>query len=184
MSHFQVHDLQTAPEESRAVLEQVRRSFGFIPNLTGVMAEAPTLLEGYLALADLFERTSLSPAERQVVLLSVSAVNACGYCMAAHSLIARNSGLPEQAIEALRQDRPISEVRLEALRRFTAAVVDSRGWPGEAAVESFLGAGYSKANVLEVILGVGMKTLSNYTNHLAATPVDEAFAAEEWKEAG
>jgi len=183
MSRFDVHTHDTAPDDSKQIMKQVEGKYGFVPNLIGVMAEAPALAEGYTTLSGIFEKTSFSPAEQQVVLLAVSHTNGCSYCMAAHSVIAQMKDLPEATIEALRQGGPIPDDKLEALRRFTVHVVEERGWPSDDAVQSFLDAGYAKANVLEVILGVGMKTLSNYTNHLADTPVDSQFEPMEWKKA-
>jgi uncharacterized peroxidase-related enzyme len=184
MQEFKIHSSTSAPTDAREPLEQVSSNFGFIPNVLAVMAGAPPLLKGYLAISNLFDQTSLTPTERQVVLLSVSHENSCHYCMAAHTVVAEMSKVPAEVIEALRDDRPIADSKLEALRRFTKAVVKSRGMPMDQEVTSFLEAGYSQANILEVILGVGMKTMSNYINHIADTPLDEAFAPKAWQAAG
>jgi AhpD family alkylhydroperoxidase len=147
------------------------------------MAEAPALLKAYRSLSALFEETSLSPAERQVVLLTTSYENDCDYCIAAHSVIAAMQKVPDDVVQAIRDGKPITDRKLEALRRFTAALVTSRGWPSDAESERFLNAGYGKQQVLEVVLGVGIKTLSNYTNHIADTPLDQAFAKAAWSKA-
>lgn len=182
--HFTLHDEDSAPEAARIHFEQAQQAFGFVPNLYRVMAEAPPLLEAYKTIGDLFDQTSLSPVERQVVLLSVSRVNGCEYCVAAHSGIARMQGADEAVVQAIREGRPVPDEKLEALRRFSEAVVLKRGRPEDEDVQAFLAAGYTKANVLEVVLGVGMKTLSNYTNHLADTPLDDAFKPLAWRKAG
>jgi hypothetical protein len=80
----------------------------------------------------------------------------------------------------VRGGTPISDSKLEALRQLTSEIVTNRGWPRPESVKRFLSAGYTQANVLEVILGVGLKTLSNYTNHLAETSLDDAFASAAW----
>lgn len=178
---FDVLSKDNAPEGARAELGRAQAQYGFLPNLLGVMAEAPALLLGYRYLMDIFEKTSLSPAERQIVLLATSRSNACDYCMAAHSTIADMMKVPTEVTDAIRAGRPIGDAKLEALRRFTAAVVETRGLPGEAETKAFVGAGYTKAQVLEVILGVGMKTLSNYTNHVADTPLDPGFSGRKWQ---
>ncbi|RMD64059.1 MAG: carboxymuconolactone decarboxylase family protein [Alphaproteobacteria bacterium] len=177
---YPLHTPETAPEEARAILAEAEKGYGFLPNLLAVMAEAPALLKGYRTLMAVFDETSLSPIERQVVLLSVSAENECRYCVAAHSVIAAMQGVPDDVIQAIRNGRPIADSRLQALRRLSAAFVRRRGWPEEADIAAFLEAGYTRAQVLEVILGVGVKTLSNYTNHVAHTPLDAAFAKAEW----
>lgn len=181
MIEFPVHGVEDAPEETRERLVAVQKRYGFLPNLMGVMAEAPPLLAGYLAVAEQFAATSLTPAEQQVVLLSGSRRNGCTYCMAAHSAIATMQELPAAVVRGLRQGSGLDEPRLEALRRFTEVVVQERGRVPESEVAAFLAAGYSRGQVLEVVLGVGLKILSNYTNHLAHTPVDEAFAAHRWE---
>jgi AhpD family alkylhydroperoxidase len=144
------------------------------------MAEAPALVKAYTTVSGIFDESSLSATERQVVLLTVSSENACEYCVAAHSVIAGMQKVPVGVVAAVRDGVPIADAKLESLRRFTAAVVDSRGWPSEEATAAFYNAGYGRQQVLEVVLGVGMKTLSNYTNHIAATPLDAPFTQAAW----
>ena len=170
---FRIHDLDTAPEGARQTLHQVRAKFGFVPNILGIMAESPQALQAYVTLSALFDGTSLSDAERAVVLLTVSGANGCDYCVAAHTAGARATKVSSEVIDAARSGKPIPDAKLEALRRLASAVTETRGWPGDADVQAFLDAGYTRAQVLEVLVGVAMKTLSNYTNHLAETPVDE-----------
>lgn len=172
----------SAPGKAGEALAQARKSIGFVPNLLGTMAHAPSLLRAYLAVSSLFDETSLTPAERQVVLLAASAVNGCGYCMAAHSTIAAMQKVPPQVVSALRDREPIPDAKLEALRRFVEETVETRGWPSASARQAFFAAGYTEAQALEVVLGIGLKTLSNYTNHLAETPLDEVFAKMAWTE--
>jgi uncharacterized peroxidase-related enzyme len=175
---FPIHSAETAPEMSRPHLAQARKQFGMVPNLLGVMAESPATLRGYLAAATAFGGSSLSPIDQHVVLQTVNAVNACHYCQAAHSAAALKALKVTPAMDAaLRTTRPLDDPRLEALRAFTRKVVGERGWVKEADVRAFLDAGFTKAQVLEVVLAVGTKTISNYINHIAATPLDAAYAA-------
>lgn len=174
---------QNAPEPAREVLGKVKKNFGFIPNLLGNMANAPPLLKAYLAVGTLFDQTSLTPTERQVVLLTVSAENGCGYCVAAHTAIAGMQKAPAAVVNAIRDGEAIDDAKLEALRVYTREVVERRGWPSASAFERFLAAGYTSEQALEVVLGVGMKTLSNYTNHIARTPLDPQFAPVAWEPA-
>lgn len=174
------HDLESAPAAAKATLAAAVGAYGFLPNLLAVMTEAPALLKAYRLLNGLFDETSLSPGERQVVLLATSYENNCEYCVAAHSVIAGMHRVPDDVVQAIRDGRPIADRRLEALRRFSAAIVNSRGWPAESVTRAFHDAGYTRAQALEVVLGVGMKTLANYTNHLAGTPLDEAFSGARW----
>jgi len=180
---FTIHNVNSAPEAAKEILTRSAGAFGFVPNLFGVMAEAPALLKGYTSLMRLFEEASLKAAERQVVLLAASYENECEYCVLAHSAIAAMQQVPADAVCAIRDDEAIADPKLEALRRFTAVVVKSQGRPTEEDTKVFLAAGYGKQQILEVVLGVGLKTLSNYTNHIAETPLDEAFNKAGWSKA-
>lgn len=176
-----IHDETTAPEAARETLRAMREERGFITNLSGAMASAPALLKGYLELSSAFNETSFSVAERQVVLLTASRENLCHYCVAGHSTAAAASDVPQDVVDAIRNDEVIADTKLEALRRLTSAIVESRGWPSADVINQFLSAGYGEQQILEVVLGVGVKTLSNYTNHLADTPVNEEFAKNRWE---
>ncbi len=180
---FPVHTLASAPTASKPLLERVATKYGFVPNLLAVLAEAPAALQGYLGLSQQFSESSLSPADRDVVLLTVARANGCHYCVAVHSMMATMAKLPAPTIAAIRDDRPIDDAALEALRLVTRAIVLDRGHPSDDLVARFLAAGYKPHQLLEVLVGVALKTLSNYTNHLAHTPLDAAFAAHRWEPA-
>jgi len=181
MPKFETHSAETAPEASKKILKGVKAKLSFVPNLLGKMAEAPAILEAYTTLAGIFEKADLSATERQVIMMTVNRINGCTYCMAAHSAISRKSGIPEDVIEALRNNTSIADPKLEALRQFTVVMMENHGWPSEADMAAILAAGYTKQTMLEVVLGIGYKTLSNYTNHLAHTEVDDAFSADAWE---
>lgn len=180
MTTFPVHSLDTAPEAAKPILTAAQKGMGFVPNLFRVMAEAPAAVEAYATLMDIFERTSFNATEKQTVILAASYVNKCDYCMAAHSTVATMQKMPANVLEALRNGTPLEDARLEALARLTREIVETRGWPSEEAKSAFTAAGFTAAQYLEVVLGVSMKTLSNYVNHAADTPLDEAFAAQQW----
>lgn len=184
MSTFTTHTIDSAPKMARPLLEGARKKLGFVPNLYGNLAEAPIVLKSYFDLSASFEETSLNPVARQVVLLAISVENGCEFCVAAHSMIARNMvKAPNEVVDALRNRKPIPDARLEALSVFTRTVVRERGWAGGQPLEAFLSAGWTKRQALEVVLGVAMKTLSNYANHLTGTKTNEQFAAEAWSRA-
>ena len=183
MTNFDIHTTATAPEDSVALLEGAKSAFGFVPNLLGVFAEAPAALKSYLTIGKIFDETSFSPTERQVIILAVSRINECHYCIAAHSVVAGMQSVPADVIDALRNDTEITDKKLEALRTFATAVVEKQGWVGDDEIAAFIAAGYSKAQILEVIVGIAFKTLSNFANHIADTPVDDAFAAQTWQPA-
>lgn len=179
---YTTHTEETAPDAARPFLAGAKKKFGFVPNLLGTMASAPALLKGYLTMAEIFDGTSLTPTERQIVLLSTSRSNGCAYCMAAHTVIAGMQQVPNDVVTAVRDNTPIGDAKLDALRVFAMDVVERRGHPSEETLNRFLSAGYTQAQILEVVLGIGFKTLSNYTNHIAHTPLDPAFASAAWTE--
>jgi alkylhydroperoxidase family enzyme len=112
--------------------------------------------------------------------MTANRIHGCTYCMAAHSFISANSGVPADVVAALRNNTPIADAKLEALRQFAIVMVTSRGWPEGNDVQALINAGYSQQTVLEVVLGISLKVMSNYTNHVVQTPVDSAFAAHAW----
>ena len=182
MTDFPVHTPASAPDASKDLLEHSKKLYGgMVPNLHGVMAEAPALLEAYQALNTIFDKTSLTNIERNIVWLAVNYENGCTYCMAAHTAVALHAGLDQTDVDAMRDNTPLSDNKLEALRRFTVHMVQQRGWAAPEEIDALMAAGYTRSTVLEVVLGIGMKTLSNYTNHVAATPVDKPFEKFAWE---
>jgi len=176
---FQLHTVDTAPPGSRPVLQAVKERYGFIPNLAAVFAESPGTFNALLGVLKAYddEALTLSLLERQVVLLSVSVENRCDYCTAAHSLLAHSLGLSRENVDALQTGEPLDDTRLEALRRFATRVVADRGVIKESSLQAFIDAGFTKGQVLEVVLGVSLKTLTNYANHIANPPVNDQFKA-------
>ena len=183
MTKFTVYTAENAPELAKSSLTAAKASFGFIPNLQGTMADSPELLAGYSTLWDLFAKTTLTPHEQQVVYMTSNFENECHYCMAGHTALAKLQKMQPAVIDALRNGTEIPDPKLEALHRFTALVVRNRGWVSDADTDAFLAAGYSRLNVLEVILGVATKVMSNYTNHIAHTELDSFMRGNEWVKA-
>lgn len=180
MADFKLYTSDTAPADARPLFENSVEAFGMVPNLHAVMAESPELLEAYQKAHTLFSACSLSDEERNVVWMAVNVENECHYCVPAHSMIAKMQGVSDEVIEDLRNDTPLGDERLEALRQFTLKMVRQRGLLDDADVEAFFAAGFTRRNILDVVLGIGQKVMSNYTNHLAQTPVDAPFAKYAW----
>lgn len=180
MTTFTPQTMDTADAQGREILEQVQGKYGFVPNLIGNMVHAPATAKAYLALGDLIGQTSFDATEQQVILLAVSRYNECDYCVGAHSAISAMQKVPADVVESIRNDQPIADEKLEVLRVLTTKVVDQRGWLSDEDIGEFTAAGYSQAQILEVVLGVAMKTISNYTNHIASTELDTAFSDFAW----
>lgn len=178
-SLFESFGVETAPEESRPLLEKVRKSYKFVPNLFGTFSNSPVLLEGYLALEGVFEKGTLSATERQVVLLAASVVNSCNYCTAAHSTVLKAFlHVPAEVVAAIRSNIPVPDPRLNALVDLTKEIVNQRGYVEPQTIDNFIAAGYRKEQILEVLVGVALKTISNYTDHISPSELDQAFRSE------
>ncbi|WP_338238664.1 carboxymuconolactone decarboxylase family protein [Persicobacter diffluens] len=181
MTAFKVHNLESAPEKSKALMEPALKSMGMIPNLYGTMAESPELLQAYQQLHQQFTQTSFNAEELTVVWQTINVEHECHYCVPAHTAIAHSMKVDAGITEALRNESPLANPKLEALRDFTLSVVRNRGNVSSADLEAFYAAGYGQKQVLEIILGLSQKTISNYVNHLAKTPVDAPFQAFAWE---
>ncbi len=180
MTEFTLHTQESAPEAAKPLLDNSMKSFGMIPNLHAVMAEAPPLLEGYQALHNLAQQTSFNAEELTVVWQTINVEHACHYCVPAHTGIAHSMKVNSEIIDALRNETPLP-TKLEALRNVTLAIVRERGVVGEDVLNGFFAAGYQQKNVLEVILVLSQKVMSNYVNHIANTPVDAPFKGFAWE---
>jgi uncharacterized peroxidase-related enzyme len=179
---FEFHTIESAPESVKPDLEAAQKAYGSVPNLYRGFATNPATLKIYLAFNEqLRQHGTMSPIEQQVVYLTVSAENGCTYCVGAHSVLADMSKMPAGTVEELRSQKALTDTKLDALRNFTLSVIEHRGWVPEADLAEFARAGYNESQVLEVLTIVAQKTISNYFNHLAQTPLDDMFASRAWE---
>jgi len=177
---FTVFNESNSPEQSKAYLKQAKAAFGLIPNVEGVMAQSPSLLASYMTAWDQFNETELSLIERQVVYQTVNFENNCQYCTPWHSIISQGDGMSEKDIDALRNGASLQDTKQEALRVFTKELIRTQGSIAPAEMTAFLNAGYSEKNALEVVLGVAVKVMSNYTNSIAQTELDDEAKHKAW----
>ena len=175
-------DLASADERRKPILEDVIKKNGQVPNMYANMINSPGVLETYLHGYNAFRTESgFTPVEQEIVFLTISYENACDYCMAAHSFIAdKMSKVPEDVTNAIREGRKIEDSKLHALSVFTKEIFQTRGRPSAEAVNHFLQAGYDERKILEIVLALAVKTLSNYSNHLFGTEVDPMFQGRSW----
>ncbi|HDL5509168.1 TPA: carboxymuconolactone decarboxylase family protein [Mannheimia haemolytica] len=173
MSQFQIHTIESASETAQEALKAVQQANGFIPNLIGVLANAPTALETYRTVGGINSRNSLTAEEREVVQITAAVVNGCGFCVAGHTKIALKAlKMPEEVVNALRATARIDDNKLDTLARFTLAVMLQKAKLTEAQLNEFFAAGYNQQNAIDVILGVSLATLCNYVNNIAETPIN------------
>lgn len=173
MSRLTIHSVESAPEAARERVEAAQKANGFLPNLIGVLANAPGALETYQVVGAINGRTSLSPEEREVVQITAATLNDCGFCVAGHTKLSlKKLQMPEAVVEALRNVAAIDDPKLDALARFSVAVIKKKGQVSDEELSAFRAAGYNDQQALEVVLGVSLATLCNYANSLAQTPIN------------
>jgi AhpD family alkylhydroperoxidase len=177
---FTDHTMDSAPEAARPQMAQTAARMGYLPAAIARMAESPELLAGFLTASGLFERTSLDPVAREVLILTVAARNECHLCVAMHTAKLTRLRADAGLIAALRASQPLADMRLEAMRTFTLAVLADAGAVSAAVLQRFLDGGYTRQNALEVVLGVGAYTISTFANRMTAAPVDGALQEFAW----
>ncbi len=178
MTTFSSYTLDNAPDASKPTLANVAKAWGFVPKLHGNLAESPLALNAYEGLVALVaEQSTLTPIEQQVAYQAINVFNECEYCTAGHTYLSRMVKMDEPTIAALRDGTVIADSKLQALNAFSQAVVRERGFVSDDEIDAFILAGYTRAQVLEVVTIAATKTISNYTNHLTKTP-SEAFMSD------
>ncbi len=180
MTDFTIHTQESAPEASKTLVAKSIASNGRLPGLHAVMAESPNLFEAYQKVHELFASSSFDKDELTVIWQTINVENDCHYCVPAHTGIAKMMKVDDAITEALRNETPLPNARLEALRTFTLLVVRDRGNVSNENVQAFLDAGFTNRSILDVILGYSQKVMSNYVNHFAQTPVDKVFEKFAW----
>lgn len=181
MVSFNVHDIESAPEGAKPLLQRLQSNIGMIPNLAAAMAESPELLDGFLRVREVLYAGTFTPGEVQVLALTNAFENGCRYCMSLHSGLALREGVGEDAVAALRAGLPPSEPKTRALSNFSRKLVRQRGRVGPEDVTAFVEAGYTKAQALEVVLGVAVSVLPNFAHHITQCPIDDAFRSQLWE---
>lgn len=184
MSRVTLQTLESAPQEAQPFLQNALKNSGFIPNLLAVLANAPAALETYVTVSALNGKASLDLAEREVIQLIAATTHGCSFCVAGHTAVAQNKAkLPAEVIEALRARGELPNARYEALAAFTRAVIATRGNVSDADYQAFKEAGFEEGQALEVILGVSLATLCNFSNSFARTPLNPELARYRWEQA-
>ncbi|MFE9455508.1 carboxymuconolactone decarboxylase family protein [Streptomyces californicus] len=170
---------ETAPPASRRAMEAVTERLGYRPAAIARLAASPHALEGFLKISAIFESCSLDPLSREVLIMTVATRNDCHVCVAMHTAKLTSLDADPALIAALRSpvELALPDERLDAVRRFTLAVIASAGAVDDTALRDFLAYGYSERNALDVVLGIGAYTLSTLANRLTGAPVDDRLAS-------
>lgn len=183
---MKIHSKETAPAEAQEAYDGLTQTFGWTPNVVGVFAGSPVLIQSYQALAGIIGKDSaFTPVEQEIFQVVHNIENDCGYCMAAHSTVIQMKGLlPDDQLEALRQGQPLADEKQEAVRQFALAMFESKGRPGQGAIDAFKASGFTDEHILESIVHIAFKVITNYTNNIADPALDEPFQAQTWEKGG
>ncbi len=161
-----------APAAAQPLLNEVKQSLGSVPNLFRIVANSPAALEGYLRLNGALAKGALDAATRERIALAVAELNGCDYCLAAHSYVGKNvAKLSGAEIEANRRGGS-TDAKADAAVKFAVEIVRQRGGVGEASIAAVRDAGFSDAEIVEIIAHVALNTLTNYVNEVLVTAVD------------
>lgn len=164
--------IEASPAGSQPLLEAVKKQFGVVPNLFRVVGNSPAALEGYLGLNGALGKGAIDARTRERIALAVAQINGCDYCLSAHSYMGANLAKLDEA-EILANRRGTStDAKADAAVRFAAAVTTARGHVGTADLDMVRAAGFSDAQIVEIVLHVALNTLTNYVNNVAETAID------------
>lgn len=180
MTQFTIHTIQSAPESAQPILGNLQKAIGFVPNLAATMADNPLVLETYAGLSANFARGSLSPLEREIVLMATSYANQCSYCMAAHSTFAKAQGASDSLINTVQAGKLPDDPRLAALVGITGQIARQHGAVSDEDICAFLEAGFTRPQLLELLIGISQSTLASLVHRTAKTPLDKGFESQAW----
>ena len=164
--------IEAAPAASQPLLQAVKKQLGVVPNLFRLVGNSPAALEGYLGLNGALAKGALEAPTRERIALAVAEINGCDYCLSAHSYLGKNLAKLSDAEIAANRDGGSADPKADAAVRFAVELVNARGHVSEAEVQAVKQAGYTDAQVIEIVLHVALNTLTNYVNEMAKTEID------------
>lgn len=179
---YKIYDTQTAPEEARPVLSEVQAHYQFIPNALAAMAESPETVKAYLALDGLVQQNALTEEQRHVVFLTITREYNCEYCVAAHTAFATMAKVDGQYIQQLRENKPLTDDKLDTLQQFTARLVQTGCNVSDAEIQQFLDSGYTRQQVLDIVMMIANKLIAVFANRIMGTDLDEALQPAKWSQ--
>ncbi|WP_418264097.1 carboxymuconolactone decarboxylase family protein [Flavobacterium faecale] len=174
MSKFSVPTREEVSANNQAIFDNLQKGLGFVPNLYAYYAKNQTALGDYLALQN--RKSTLKAKEREVVNLITSQINGCEYCQSAHTVLGKMNGFTDEQVLELRRGSAAFDTKLDALVKFTASVVENKGKATDAIKTAFFEAGYTEENMIDVVIVVGDKVISNYIHNLAGFAIDFPLA--------
>ncbi|MFT4733150.1 MAG: putative peroxidase-related enzyme [Algoriphagus sp.] len=176
MSKFSIPTREEVSETNQAIFDNLQKGLGFVPNLYAFYAKNETALSDYLALQN--RKSTLNAKEREVINLVVSEYNGCKYCQSAHTVLGSMNGFSEDQILELRSGTASFDAKTDALVKFTLSAASNKGKASAESLATFFTAGYTEANLIDVVIIIGDKTISNYIHNLTGFAIDFPLAQE------
>ncbi len=176
MENFSVPTRNEVSQTNQAIFDNLEKSLGFVPNLYAYYGKNETALADYLALQN--RKSTLKAKEREVVNIVTSQINGCRYCQSAHTVLGKMNGFTDEQVLELRKGNASFDAKLDALVKFTASVVQNRGNATQESKDAFFAAGYTEVNMIDVVIVVGDKIISNYIHNLTGFAIDFPLAPE------
>jgi AhpD family alkylhydroperoxidase len=155
---------------NQALFDTLKKGLGTVPNLYATLAHSEHALDSYLTFQN--AKSSVTGRAREVVNLVVSQVNNCEYCLAAHTVIGKMHGFTDEQVLEIRGGKASFDGKLDALARLVKSIVEERGHADNSLVDAFLAAGWTKENLIDVIVIIGDKTVTNYLHGVTGVPID------------
>jgi uncharacterized peroxidase-related enzyme len=176
------HMIDTAPQASRDAMQRLKDSAGLIPNLAAVMANSPALIDGFVTLREVYQKqASLSAQDREILGVANAAKNGCEWCVAFHSFVAGKLSVDPAVVADIRAGRAPKDTRATALVAFTNRLNEMRGAVTPADIEAFTGAGFTKEQALEVVVGQALSLMANYAGNFVEPELDAFLGEQAWK---
>jgi AhpD family alkylhydroperoxidase len=181
MPNYPVHTIASAPEGSKLALEQLQQAFGVIPNVAAAIANSPKLINSLVGVFQQVHSSSLTEQEIQIVLLTDAVANSCTYAVAFHTALALQQGVSSEETGAIREKRVPTDKRFAALSILAKTLIEKRGHLSDQELDSFIAAGFTKEQILEVIAIVAASTITNYAGTIANPPLEDPFRQYVWR---
>ena len=174
MKNFQVPTREQVSPTNQAIFDNLQKGLGFVPNLYATFAYSDTALGDYVAFQN--RKSSLRGKEREIINLVVSQVNECLYCLSAHTALGKMNGFTDEQILEIRGGSASFDAKFDALAKFVKDITINRGKPATEVVENLYAAGYNDANLVDILIVIGDKIISNFFHGTTQIPIDFPIA--------
>ena len=178
MIDFSISELE--PHDDNNVLSALTEKLGYVPNIYRLLSRVPNVLQALHGLNESLEQSSFTSAETEVIALTTSVYNECPYCVAGHSSFALQSGVDLASVEAIRSGGYAIQPRLHAVGKMTRHLLEQRGTLDTGELRLFLNAGFKSSQILEILIGIAGKTITNFASKISRVPLDGSFVDQAW----